>query len=56
MVDHDPSTATRGQRRFRFDYVYDDRGNWVERVGSLQETGTMQHYEMELRTFTYYTA
>ena len=42
------------ERRFRFDYVYDDRGNWIERVGFVQETGTMQHYEMEQRTFTYY--
>ncbi|HJY34147.1 MAG TPA: hypothetical protein VJ260_04810 [Vicinamibacterales bacterium] len=44
------------ERHFRFDYLYDDRGNWIERVGSLQETGTMQHYEIERRTFTYYTA
>ena len=42
-------------RHWRFDYVYDDRGNWTERISLFQDGGDFQRSQIERRTLTYYS-
>jgi hypothetical protein len=40
-------------RAHRFDYAYDDRGNWTEKVGSVKIGENFTRFDIERREFTY---